>query len=239
MARSMDSMESMEKMLTPEQLQELQSIDSATLANAIEGFKVRDVVEGYVGTDIRCQFPDLGVMVGYAVTAVVDGTSPGRPPPPGEGHMQLFEALQAAPKPAVVVLEDRSPRTSHSCLFGDVFASIAHRLGAVGVVTNGGVRDLEGIRPLGFHVFAGGLVVAHGSYTVLEVNVPLTLSGVAIQPGELLHGDANGVITVPSEIADRVYEQSLKVHEAETSVRDFARSPEFSLEKLRAKLLGD
>ena len=230
---------SMEKMLSPEQLQELQSIDSGTVANAIERFKVRDVVEGYVGMDIRCQFPDLGVMVGYAVTAVVDGTSPGRPPPPGEGHMRLFEALQAAPKPAVVVLEDRSPRTSHSCLFGDVFSSIAHRLGAVGVVTNGGVRDLEGIRPLGFHVFTGGLVVAHGSYTVLEVNVPVTLSGVAIQPGELLHGDANGVITVPSEIADRVYEQSLKVHEAETSVRDFAQSPDFSLEKLRSKLLGD
>ena len=71
----------MEKMLTPEQIQELQSIDSATLANAIEGFKVRDAVEGYVGMDIRCQFPDLGVMVGYAVTAVVDGTSPGPPAP--------------------------------------------------------------------------------------------------------------------------------------------------------------
>ena len=65
------SMESMEKMLTPEQLQELQSIDSATLANAIERFKVRDAVEGYVGMEIRCQFPDLGVMVGYGVTAVV------------------------------------------------------------------------------------------------------------------------------------------------------------------------
>ena len=229
----------MEKMLTPEQIQELQSIDSATLANAIERFKVRDAVEGYVGMDIRCQFQDLGVMVGYAVTAVVDGTSPGRPLPPGEGHMRLLEALEAAPKPAVVVLEDRSPRTSHSCLFGDVLSSIGHRLGAVGVVTNGGVRDLEGIRPLGFHVFAGGLVVSHGSYTVLEVNVPVTLSGVAIRPGELLHGDANGILTIPPGIADRVYAESLKVREAETSIREFAQSPDFSLEKLRPRLLGE
>ena len=229
----------MEKMLTPEQIQELQSIDSATLANAIERFKVRDAVEGYVGMDIRCQFQDLGVMVGYAVTAVVDGTSPGRPLPPGEGHMRLLEALEAAPKPAVVVLEDRSPRTSHSCLFGDVLSSIGHRLGAVGVVTNGGVRDLEGIRPLGFHVFAGGLVVAHGSYTVLEVNVPVTLSGVAIRPGELLHGDANGILTIPPGIADRVYAESLKVREAETSIREFAQSPDFSLEKLHPRLLGE
>ena len=118
-------------------------------------------------------------------------------------------------------------------------SSIGHRLGAVGVVTNGGVRDLEGIRPFGFHVFAGGVVVAHGSYTVLEVNVPVTLSGVAIRPGELLHGDANGIITIPPGIADRVYAESLKVREAETSIREFAQSPDFSLEKLRTKLLGE
>lgn len=229
----------MEKALTSKQIQELQSIDSATLANAIEQFKVRDVVEGYVGMDIRCQYPELGVMVGYAVTAVVDSTSPGRTPPPGKGHMRLFEAIQAAPKPAVIALEDRSPRTSHSCLFGDVFSSIAHRLGAVGVVTNGGVRDLEGIRPFKFHVFAGGLVVAHGSYTVLDVGIPIALSGVTIRPGELLHGDANGIVTIPPEIANRVHAESLKVQEAEASIRNFAQGPNFSLEKLRSKLLGD
>ena len=58
----------MAKTLSPELLETLRQIDTPTLANAIEAFKVRDRTEGYVGGDIRCLFPELGPMVGYAVT---------------------------------------------------------------------------------------------------------------------------------------------------------------------------
>ena len=224
--------------LTKEQIHELRTVDSATVANAIEKFHVRDPIEGDMGMDIRCQFPEFGVMVGYAVTATVDSTTSGRPLPPGEGHMRLFEAVASSPKPAVVILKDRSQRPSHSCLFGDVVAAVIHRLGAVGVVADGGVRDLEGIKPYGLQVFAPGIVVAHGTHTILDVNVPISLSGIPIRPGDLLHGDANGVTTVPLEIADQVYAKCLEVREGEKRIKDFAHSRAFSLEKLRERLLG-
>lgn len=223
--------------LSVEQLEELRAVDSPTVANAIEAFKVRDDTQGFMGMDVRCLTPEFGVMVGYAVTATADSMAPGRSRD-RRGHMRLFEAIAASPKPAVLVVHDVGPSRSHACFLGDVIASLSRRLGAIGIVTDGGVRDLDGVRPLRFHVFAAGLVVAHGTFNIIDVGVPVELSGAHVQPGDLIHGDPSGVTTVPLEVADRVYEQCQKVREREIGLRDYAHSREFSLEGLRAKLLG-
>ncbi len=223
--------------LSVEQLEELRAMDSPTVANAIEAFKVRDDTQGFMGMDVRCLTPEFGVMLGYAVTATADSMAPGRSRD-RRGHMRLFEAIAASPKPAVLVVHDVGPSRSHACFLGDVIASLSRRLGAIGIVTDGGVRDLDGVRPLGFHVFAAGLVVAHGTFNIIDVDVPVELSGARVQPGDLIHGDPSGVTTVPLEVADRVYEQCQKVREREIGLRDYAHSRGFSLEGLRAKLLG-
>ena len=85
---------------------------------------------------------------------------------------------------------------------------------------------------------AAGLVVAHGTFNIIDVGVPVELSGLRVQPGDLIHGDASGVTTIPLEIADKVYEQCMKVRERELGLRDYAHSREFTLDGLRAKLLG-
>lgn len=222
--------------LSVEQLEELRSVDSPTVANAIEAFKVRDDTQGFLGMDVNCLTPEFGVMVGYAVTATANSMTPGRPRN-RQGHMRFFEAIAAAPRPAVLVVQDVGPKRTHACFLGDVIASLSRRLGAIGIVTDGGVRDLDGVRPLGFHVFAAGLVVAHGTFNIEEVGIPVELSGVRIQPGDLIHGDASGVTTIPLEVADKVVAECQKVRERETGLRDYAHSREFSLEGLRAKLL--
>jgi len=223
--------------LSAEQLEELRSVDSPTVANAIEAFKVRDDTQGFMGMDVRCLTPEFGVMVGYAVTATADSMTPGRARD-RKGHMRLFDAIAAAPKPGILVVQDVGPKRTHACFLGDVIASISHRLGAIGIVTDGGVRDLDGVRPLGFHIFAAGLVVAHGTFNIIDVGIPVEVSGTRVQPGDLIHGDSSGVTTVPLEIADKVYEQCQKVREREIGLRDYAHSRDFSLEGLRAKLLG-
>ncbi len=223
--------------LTPEQLAELRSVDSPTVCNAIEVFKVRDDTQGFMGMDIRCLTPEFGVMVGYAVTATAKCMAPGRARD-RQGLVRLFEALAAAPKPAVLVVQDVGPKRTHACFLGDVIATLSHRLGALGIVTDGGVRDLDGVRPLGYHVFAAGLVVAHGTFNFEEVGVPVELSGVRVQSGDLIHADSNGVTTIPLEIADKVYGQCLRLREGEAALRDYAHSKGFTLEGLTAKLLG-
>jgi regulator of RNase E activity RraA len=223
--------------LSPDELVELRSIDTATICNAIEAFHVRDDASGFMGTEIRSLTPELGVMVGYAVTATGDSTTPGVPRR-GDGQVRLWEALAAAPKPAVLVFKDVSPRRSHSVLLGDVMATIATRLGAIGAVSDAAFRDLEGIRPLRFHLFAPGVAPSHGTFNILDVGVPVEVDGVRIRPGDLLHGDANGVTTVPLEVAGRLYGECLKVRQREAALREWVQSRDFTLDGLRQRILA-
>ena len=227
----------MTTLLTSGQLDELRSLDSPTVANAIEAFKVRNDTEGYMGMDISCLTPEFGVMVGYSVTATADSTTAGHTRS-RQGLVKVCEAIAASPKPAVLVVQDIGSKRTHACFLGDVIATLSHRLGAIGIVTNGGVRDLDGVRPLGYHIFAAGLVVAHGTFNFIDVGIPVELSGVRIQAGDLIHGDASGVTTVPMQIADKIYGEALKVREREAALRDYAHTRDFSLDGLKAKLLG-
>ena len=222
--------------LTPDQLEALRKIDTPTISNAIEAFKVRDRSQGFMGMNIRCLFPDLGVMVGYAVTATADSTTPGSPRG-REGLYRMWEALAAAPKPAVLVIKDLSPRPRHSCHFGEVMGNTAKRLGAVGVVTDGGVRDINEVRALGLHYFAAGLVPSHGNFGILDVGIPVEVDGVLVRPGDLLHGDANGVLVIPAEVTDRLIDEVERVRQREAAMIQFINGPDFSLEGLK-KMLG-
>jgi len=147
--------------------------------------------------------------------------------------MKLWEAIAASPKPVVLVFKDISPRNSHSCHCGDVMATLASKLGAIGLVTDGGVRDLEGVSALGFQYFAPGMTPAHGRFQVVDVNVPVVVSEVEVSPGDLVHGDENGVVSIPLDIADRVPEAAAEIAAKEKAIMDFAKGGDFSLEGLR------
>lgn len=224
----------MQNALTDSELNVLRQIDTPTIANAIEPFKVRSDTDGFMGWDIRCMFPELGVMVGYAVTATLDTTTHGREHDK-EARLQCFEAIHNSPKPVVLVLKDVGPKPHHGCHFGDGLTTVAQRLGAIGLVTDGGVRDVDTVREMGFHYFAPGMVPAHGNFGFLEAQVPVEVSRVRVQPGDLIHADANGVVTIPLEIARDVIAQARKVLDAEAAFRDWINSDDFSLEKLRAR----
>jgi 4-hydroxy-4-methyl-2-oxoglutarate aldolase len=218
--------------LTSDQFEELRHIDSPTLANAIEHFGVRGRVEGFAGWELRCAFPQLGSMAGYAVTCTADSTTASRRD--DRGLLRLWEAVEAAPKPAVVVIKDIGPDRSRSCHMGEVMATTAKALGAVGCISDGGLRDVNEVKSLGgFQYFCPGFVVSHGNPVICEVNVPVTLAGLSVEPGDLLHGDVNGVLVIPESIADRVVEQALRVREAEREVLEFLRKPGLTVDALR------
>jgi 4-hydroxy-4-methyl-2-oxoglutarate aldolase len=220
--------------LTMAQFEALRAIDSPTVANAIERFEIRPRTEGYAGYDLRCQFPSLGTMMGYAVTCTADTTTEGRSNP--RGLLPLWEALEAAPKPAVVVIKDVGTDRRRGCHMGEVMATTAKALGAVGCVSDGGLRDVREVEALGeFQYFCPGFVVSHGLPVVLEINVPVQISGLTINPGDLLHGDVNGLLVVPDSVADRVIDEVMKVREAEKAMLDLVRQPGFSVETLRQR----
>jgi len=211
--------------LSFEQISALCRIDSPTISNAIERFKVRPRVNGYVGYDIRCIFPELPPTVGYAVTCTVDSTSEGRQ---GIGFQRLYELLTKAPKPAIVVMQDVGPDRLHSCHAGEIMSTTMKRLGAVGILTDGGLRDVREVRVLGgFQYFCAGLVVSHGNPICVSVGDDVTISGMRVRMGDLLHGDVNGVVHIPDECAGQVADAAYRVWAEEGETLRRIASPEF------------
>jgi 4-hydroxy-4-methyl-2-oxoglutarate aldolase len=222
--------------LSSDELEALRRIDSPTIANAIEPFGVRPLTSGFMGMDIKCMFPEFGVMVGYAVTAMVDSQTEG-PEPDRSVLWNVVKGIDASPKPAVLVFQDAGPRNSHSCHFGDGLANLAKRVGAIGLITNGGVRDMSGVREIGFQFFAPGITVSHGNYRYVSAGEPVEVSGVRVEQGNLIHADENGVVLIPEEIARDVIVKAQEIQDTEASVIGYYRGADFSLDGV-AKRLG-
>lgn len=217
--------------LTPQEIEDLRAMDTPTVCNAIETFKVRGRLEGFLGMDIRCLLPDLGSMVGYAVTATVDSTTPDAPMDEF-AWLQWMQAMQASPKPAILVFKDIGPQPRRSAHLGEVMGTLAKRLGVIGIVTDGGVRDILELRLLKFHCFAAGLTPSHGNPRLVEFNCPVFIDGVQIQSGDLLHGDINGVTVIPLGIASQVAAAAARVRQREAEQMAFINSAEFTIEGL-------
>jgi len=222
--------------LSAETLDALRRIDSATVANAIEHFEVRDPVTGYSSLELRCQFPENEPMVGYAVTATQDTTSAGDDRP-NRLH-DVLDMVAAAPKPVVLAVQYTGGDRMRSCLAGDMFCSALQKLGGVGIVTDLGSRDFQGIkeRAPGFQLFCPGAVVSHGYGAYTNVGITVSIYGLTIQPGDLLHGDANGVVAIPLSIAEEVADQAHRVLDIERSYFDFLASDQYSYEGLKKRM---
>ncbi len=215
--------------LTNAQIDELKSIDTPTICNAIELFKVRNAVTGFTGMDIRCLFPHFGATVGYALTVTVDSTTPDAKRD-NKVWMEWVRAMDVAPKPIFLVFQDVGLNPEKSAHMGEVMASLAKRMGAIGLLTDGGVRDILEVERLEFQYFSTGVVVSHGNPRLLQVNVPVTIDGLRIEPGDLLHGDLNGVTKIPAEIAAQTAEMAMKIRQEEADLLAYINGHDFSVE---------
>ncbi len=224
----------MSEPLTQEELAALRKITTPTVANAIETFEVRSRAEGFMDSTIRCIFPELGAVVGYAVTAKIAAREPAQA---ALLPWEMWKALEKVPKPRVVVIDDLDYPNPVGSYWGEVNGSIYQGLGCVGTVTNGGVRDLDEVRATGFHFFASCVLVSHAYVHLVEVGTPVSVGGLNVHPGDLLHGDQHGVTSIPLEIARDLPRAAAEVERRERRIIDFARSPECSAEGLR-RLFG-
>jgi regulator of RNase E activity RraA len=145
--------------------------------------------------------------------------------------------LLSVPEPRVIVVQDIDKQPGFGSFLGEVHANILRALGCVGAVTNGAVRDLPAVEALGFHLFAGHVSVSHAYAHIVEFGCPVEIGGLAVQPGDLIHGDRHGVLTIPREIASEVPSAAARILEREKKIVSLCQSPEFSMEKLRGLLL--
>jgi len=217
----------------PDIIDYLKTVDTPTLSNAVEMLQVRQRNEGFAPCRIRCMFPELGPMVGYAVTAHVESMSKGTVDP--EMFFQLYEAVGEGRKPAVVVFQELGPHADYAMHCGETMATVFKRQGAVGLVSDCAVRDIPAVRALRFHFFAAGAVASHAYFRIIRIGIPIQLEGMVVCPGDLLHGDENGLITLPTTGLEKLPELVEAVRTREREEMEFVRSPEFTLERLKAR----
>jgi regulator of RNase E activity RraA len=195
-------------MTTDDFIKALRGIDSPTLSNAIEGLELRDKTEGYVDLTLRCLVAQAEPMVGVAVPIRIEAQAMlGR----------LLDTIGGSAQPTVLVVQEAGPNPDKGCHGGDVIGTALAGQGCVGVVSGSGYRDLLGTRAAGLTIFARGLTVSHGVFTITDINVPVEVCGLVVRPGDLLHGDENGVVVVPTGHEERLLELVEQVRTAESA----------------------
>lgn len=192
--------------------------------------------EGFVSGTAKCQFPDLGSMVGYAVTGRIRTATPPMTHRCYYDRMDWWNYVASLPEPRVMVLQDADPAPSVGAFVGEIHATIGVALKCVGCVTNGAVRDLPAVKAMGFQMFAGSVSVSHSYAHIIEFGEPVEIGGLKISPGDLIHGDRHGLLTIPSSIAAEVPEEASKIIQEERELIEFCRSPQFSLEELSERI---
>lgn len=208
--------------VTAATLAALRQYDTPTICNVIELFDVRPRNRGYMDGRIKCNFPHLPPMVGFACTGSFRSDAA---PAKGDAYGSLDQQLEAfdkLPGPAVVVFADLDDPPV-AATFGEVMCSTYKAFGSTGLITSGGGRDLEQVKAIDYPVFTGNTICSHGYCHILHVGHPVRVGGLVVNQGDLLHGDANGVTNIPIEIAARVAELCAEFVEAEKIVLDYVR----------------
>lgn len=206
-------------------LAQLGRFDTPTISNVIELFDHCPRSCGYMDDRIRSNFPHLPPMVGFATTAAFRACAA---PPKGDVYATLdqqIESFAQLPGPAVVVFQDLDDPPV-AATFGEVMCSTYRAFGSVGLITSGAGRDLEQVRALDYPVFTAATICSHAYCHILNVGLPVRVGGLVVSPGDLLHGDANGVTRIPLAIADAVAEIAADFVKAERIVLDYVNGPE-------------
>jgi regulator of RNase E activity RraA len=208
----------------------LRRFTSPTIANAMERLGVTLRQSVYTNASIRCLFPELGAVVGYACTATILSAQPASDPR-RVWRTEYWEYTQQAPSPKLTVVQDLS-EVPGGAYWGEVNANIHRALGSQGVITNGTVRDIEEVQRLGFHFFASGVQVSHGHAHLEDFNRPVKVFDILVHPGDLIHADRHGAVVIPEEIAERVAEAALQIEADEKPMISVCQSPGFSIAEL-------
>jgi len=201
-----------------EMLEKLKGFDTPSITNVVATYPSNPLCLGlyepwrsnwYTDQSVRCIYPELGRLVGYAVTVVYSLSDPNFD---RLTMRDLVEALGESKKPSIIVIkQDFPPEILPKVgLCGGQMTTMFRACGAVGVVTNGPSRDVDEIRPLKFQYLMSGVTPGHGDFSISAISVPVSVAGMDVAPGEIIHMDENGACKFP---ADRVADVCKNVKE--------------------------
>jgi 4-hydroxy-4-methyl-2-oxoglutarate aldolase len=204
-------------------LKALQAFDTPSITNVVATYPKNPLCLGlynpwsqnwYTDASLRCWYPALGPVVGYAVTCVY-----GLPDPNYSrlSFADVIGAMEASPQPTIFVFEQRFPPeiANKVGLSGGNMTTAMQMAGCVGGISNGPSRDIDEIRGMGFQYLTSGVCAGHGDMAIHAINVPVSVAGMDVAPGEIIHMDENGAVKFPAEYLAEVLDRVTRLRDQE------------------------
>lgn len=219
--------------LKQEHLDAILQYDTCTIANAIECFGVRLRNEGFTQPGINSITGEDHRILGHAVTCRMKTSEPPVTGGAFSDRTDWWSMMESLPCPKIAVIENIDMDSVGGACIGEVHAAILKALGCSAVVTNGSARDIEGMKKLGFPVFAPTVSVSHSYSHMVDFGTPVNIFGLLVHQGDLLYADRYGVLSIPVAIAAELPKMAELVRRKDRSIIELCMSADFSIATLQ------
>lgn len=223
-------------MLSKQQIDFLQSIDTPTVCNVLEMVAPERRGYGYTTRHLHCPFPHLPPMLGFAKTVTCRSRDKVNVGDYMQKRLDYLDYVAAAPNPSWVIVQDLDEPPGHGAYWGEVMGNIHKALNCVGTITNGGIRDIPQI-PAGFQMLAGSIAPSHAYVHVVDYGVDVTVHGMAVKSGDLIHADQHGAVVVPLNVIDAMPKAFEQLAARETKIISAAKEGK-GVEAIKAAYRG-
>jgi len=223
--------------ISPDLLGTLRRWDTPTICNALEVVAPERRATGFTIAPLVCARPSLAPMVGFARTAQIRAAAPDGDTAERqrEHRLEYYRYVAAGEGPTISVIQDLDHRPGAGAFWGEVNTAIHKGLGALGVITNGSIRDLDDCAP-GFQLLAGQVGPSHMHVHVVAFGTPVDVHDMRTAHGDLVHADQHGAVVIPAAVAADVPDAVALVARREARVLAAARSDDFDIERLAAAM---
>jgi regulator of RNase E activity RraA len=225
--------------LTTEDLDRLRGFDTPTVCNAMERVMPERTGIGFTTKPLVCAHPELPPMVGYARTGTIRATHPSlrEGAEDLEARLAYYEHMAEGPQPTITVIEDLDATPGFGAWWGEVNTHVHRGLGSLGLITNGSIRDLDEVAE-NFQLLAGSVGPSHAFVHVVESAVTVTVAGMTVHPGDLIHADRHGAVVIPIEAARQIPEAAEQIVRGESVLIEASKQPDFSFEVMKKMMTG-
>ena len=228
----------MAETLTTRQFEFLRSIDTPTVCNLIEMVTPHRRGFGYTVKHLFCPFPDLPPIVGFAKTVQIKSKDAVKAGDYMAKRLDYLDYVASEPRPSISVIEDiDGEHVGYGAFWGEVQTNVHKALGVLGVVTNGSVRDIPMVAK-GFQMLAGSLGPSHAFVHIEGFGTPVTVHGMAVKSGELIHADQHGAVVVPEDKVEEMMKALEDLTDREAKIIEAANSPDMTVAMIKDAMRG-
>ncbi|MEL7210633.1 MAG: RraA family protein [Actinomycetota bacterium] len=224
--------------LTDADLDALRQLDTPTVCNALEVVAPARRGYGYTVEPFFCPRPELAPIVGYARTGTIRAMQQSERDAAADtaARLDYYDHIGSGPGPTITVIQDLDAVPGYGAWWGEVNTNIHQGLGSLGVITNGSIRDLDDAAE-GFQMLAGMANPSHAWVRIVDHGILVTVHGMTVRPGDLIHADQHGAVVIPPDVAAEVPGAAAKIAAGERVIIEAAQQPGFTAATLR-ELLG-